>query len=283
MPTCTVLIVEDQVDTEGQGVKALLAQEGFEVVGIAATKEAAVDMARQHRPMVVVMDIMLPNEELGGIEAARRIREEVGSQIVYYTGIQTDDYLSDVAWKVRPFAYVQKPLLSQLALAVRQACLQAQRRAKVFICYSHKDVKMLDELMRYLVPLKVFGIDVWVDKRIKPSDPWKEEIVEALLAAEVAIVLVSQNLVTSAFITEVELPTILKDHERGDLTLLSVYIAHVPKMYLSILGLSGIQAINGPDDPLDTGKWPPERRDREAWGKISEIVKEKLGASTDDK
>lgn len=59
-----------------EGLAGLLREQpGFEVVGQAGDGQAAIDMARELRPDVVVMDVTMPR--LNGIEATRRITAEM--------------------------------------------------------------------------------------------------------------------------------------------------------------------------------------------------------------
>ena len=69
-PTRTILIVEDDEVNRVVG-KALLERRGHRVL-VAATGMAAVQMVRDHRVDVVLMDIRLP--DIDGFEAAKRIR-----------------------------------------------------------------------------------------------------------------------------------------------------------------------------------------------------------------
>jgi two-component system, cell cycle response regulator DivK len=66
----TVLIVEDYEDTRAL-LELIFGCAGHTVVS-AADGEAAVRMARAHRPDVILMDLSLPL--CGGLEAARRIQ-----------------------------------------------------------------------------------------------------------------------------------------------------------------------------------------------------------------
>src|SRR5215210_2899707 len=69
-----VLIVEDHPLMQ-QGLKAALAQDsGFEVVGTADTGTAGIQMARELRPDVVLLDLHLP--DMGGIAVLRQLRED---------------------------------------------------------------------------------------------------------------------------------------------------------------------------------------------------------------
>lgn len=66
-----ILIVEDHKPTCGE-IRVLIEQQpDMTVVGEAPTGETAVGMAREARPDIVVMDILLPG--MNGIEATRKI------------------------------------------------------------------------------------------------------------------------------------------------------------------------------------------------------------------
>ena len=75
-----VLLVEDHTIVR-QGLRALLAASGdLEVVGEAADGVAAVTLAGELRPDVVVMDLSLPG--LHGTEALRRIKSTTQARVV---------------------------------------------------------------------------------------------------------------------------------------------------------------------------------------------------------
>jgi DNA-binding NarL/FixJ family response regulator len=89
-----VLIADDQ-ELVRAGFRALLdAEEDIEVVGEAADGAAAVRLAAQHVPDVVLMDVRMP--ELDGIEATRRISADsrlCDVRIVILTTYETDEYV----------------------------------------------------------------------------------------------------------------------------------------------------------------------------------------------
>ena len=68
------VVVADDHDLLREGVTACLnVHDDITVVGEAASGEAAVEMAGQHRPDVVVVDLVMPG--LGGLGAITRIRD----------------------------------------------------------------------------------------------------------------------------------------------------------------------------------------------------------------
>jgi DNA-binding NarL/FixJ family response regulator len=72
-----VVLADDDVLLR-EGMAGLLERSGFEVVGQAGTASELVELVREHRPDLAVIDIrMPPSHTVEGLDAAREIREEL--------------------------------------------------------------------------------------------------------------------------------------------------------------------------------------------------------------
>jgi PAS domain S-box-containing protein len=79
----------------------------YEVAGVADSGEAAVEMALEVKPDVILMDIVMDNG-MDGIEAAGKILESVDCAVIFVTGYG-DDEIIERAKEVKPHGYVLKP------------------------------------------------------------------------------------------------------------------------------------------------------------------------------
>ena len=144
------------------------------------------------------------------------------------------------------------------------------KRNKVFISYSHKDAKFLEELILHLKPLERAGlVSKWSDKQIAPGSQWFDEIKGALVEAKVAVMMVSPGFLASDFIHEHELGPLLKEAEQGGLRILWI---PVRACSYKETPLKNYQAVISPDKPLAEMK---AERDK-AWVKICEEIKNAL-------
>lgn len=100
-----VLVAEDEALIRLDLVE-LLTDEGYDVVGQAADGVAAVEMARDLKPDLVIMDVKMP--KMDGITAAETIAEERIAPIVMLTAFSQRD-LVERARDAGALAYVVKP------------------------------------------------------------------------------------------------------------------------------------------------------------------------------
>ncbi len=78
-----ILVVEDDADS-AETLEAYLRRDGFEV-RIARDGAAAIDLARQWRPDLVLLDIMLP--KVSGTEVLSRLRKDSDVPVIMVTAI----------------------------------------------------------------------------------------------------------------------------------------------------------------------------------------------------
>ena len=83
-----VLLVEDHALFR-RGLRRLLDESGFAVVGEASNGEAGVRLAEELAPDVVVMDLHMPI--MGGVDATRRITEQASPPKVLMLTISVED------------------------------------------------------------------------------------------------------------------------------------------------------------------------------------------------
>jgi len=87
-------------------------------------------------------------------------------------------------------------------------------KAQIFISYSHLDEICKDKLEKQLDVLQRQGnFDVWTDRDIGVGDEWLPEIEKRLNSCDVAILMISDNFLTSQFIMEKEVPLFLNRKE----------------------------------------------------------------------
>lgn len=102
----SILIVEDEM-LIALFTSATLSDLGYSVIGIAATAEAALQSAAEHRPDLVLMDITLRGQR-DGIDAAQLLRERLGIPILFLTA-HADGATMERAAMVEPVGYLVKP------------------------------------------------------------------------------------------------------------------------------------------------------------------------------
>jgi DNA-binding NarL/FixJ family response regulator len=114
-----VLVVEDEY-LIAEGLSLQVRDMGLAVCGVAATAEAAISLAKAHRPSVVLMDVRLRGEG-DGVDAAIAIHHEVGSKVIFITGSREPATLARIK-QDHPAGVLFKPLFGrQLQTAVERA------------------------------------------------------------------------------------------------------------------------------------------------------------------
>ncbi len=124
MDKTTVMIVEDEAIVAAD-LAGKLERLGYELAGIVASGEEAVETACSKRPHIVLMDVWLKGA-MDGIEAAEAIRRQVDVPVIYLTA-HSDSATLDRAKLSGPFGYILKPFEErELATNIEMALYKHQ-------------------------------------------------------------------------------------------------------------------------------------------------------------
>jgi response regulator NasT len=127
-----VLVAEDEVVIRVDIVETLQ-EAGHQVVGEAGDGEQAVQLARERRPDLVVMDVKMP--KLDGVAAARTISDEGLGAVLILTAFSDKELVGDaaeagsIAYLVKPFQPAQ--LLAAVDVALARAADQRELESTV--------------------------------------------------------------------------------------------------------------------------------------------------------
>ena len=102
-----ILVVEDEAGI-AKDLQRRLEQMGYDVPCIAASGEEAVNRVREHKPDLVLMNVLLAGA-MDGIEAADRIHSTNDIPIIYLTE-NADEEILERAKITEPFGYLIKPV-----------------------------------------------------------------------------------------------------------------------------------------------------------------------------
>jgi len=148
--------------------------------------------------------------------------------------------------------------------------MKSSQRDKVFISYSHKDTKILNELLAHLKPFeRLKNASIWSDLQINPGSKWFDEIKRALALTKVAVLLVTKDFLASDFIHHNELCPLLQTEKECGIKILWVLVRDCNWMKTA---LKDYQAANPPDKPL-IGR---NRNRDSAWVSICQKIEEAL-------
>jgi two-component system, response regulator PdtaR len=187
-PARRVVVAEDEALIRLDIVE-MLREAGYDVVGEAADGEQAVQLAQEHRPDLVVMDIKMP--VLDGISAAERIAGARIAPVVLLTAFSQRE-LVERARDAGAMAYVVKPftaadLLPALEIAVSRHQEIAALEAEVADLTDRFETRKLVDRAKGLLQVK-FGMSEpdafrWIQKTSMDKRLTMREVAGAVIAS----------------------------------------------------------------------------------------------------
>ncbi|MEP6467435.1 MAG: response regulator transcription factor [Parafilimonas sp.] len=118
MKPCSILLADDHAVVL-EGLRRILGQPGFEVVGAVRDGRALIEAAAALRPDIIITDVSMPS--LNGVEAAREIRKQRRPPKIIFLTMRPEVIYAVEAIKAGGSAYVLKSSAGdELITAIRE-------------------------------------------------------------------------------------------------------------------------------------------------------------------
>lgn len=137
MSAANILVADDEAQIR-RVLRATLSSQGY-VITEAATGEAAVEIVRKEKPDLVLLDVNMPG--IGGIAAAREIREMIEAPIIMLT-VRSGERDKVLALDAGADDYVVKPFGIEELLARIRAALRRASPGDAIPPYVSKDLSI---------------------------------------------------------------------------------------------------------------------------------------------
>jgi PAS domain S-box-containing protein len=115
-----ILVVEDNPVIAGM-IRRFLTKSGYEISGIVASGEEAVELASQSMPDLALMDVQLAGK-MDGITASRLIGEKLHIPTIYLTGSSDAETIARAA-STEAYGYLLKPVQERDLIQTVEAAL----------------------------------------------------------------------------------------------------------------------------------------------------------------
>jgi TIR domain len=146
----------------------------------------------------------------------------------------------------------------------------------IFCCYTHTDREFLDALKKHLQPLLRRGfIDLWSDTDIGPGMQWEEEINTHLEKANIILLLVSADFVSSDYCYSNELRKAMNLHFAAKARVVPIILRPV---LWSMTEFGKLQALPTHAIPIASSSWStPDDAYLDIVENVRRMVEELLG------
>jgi O-acetyl-ADP-ribose deacetylase (regulator of RNase III) len=185
------------------------------------------------------------------VETLVRLRQELGRlgherdalerRLVELRGGLSPDEINTIAQRLQEIHQARLEVLSQLDKG-------PEHSVSCFVSYSHEDEELRVELGKHLRALERSGlIGIWHDRKIVAGSDWNDAISQQLTSADVMLVLVSADFVSSDYCYDVEMKQMLKRHKHGDALMIPIILRPTN---LEGTPFAGLQALPRDANPV---------------------------------
>ena len=106
---------------------------------------------------------------------------------------------------------------------------ETEKKAKIFVSYSHEDAGQMREFGKYLKVLELTGqADVWMDGKLVAGTEWDPEIKAALEKSDIILILITINSIISKYIKHVEMKRAYEKYADGSARVICVILDECP-------------------------------------------------------
>jgi hypothetical protein len=127
--------------------------------------------------------------------------------------------------------------------------------AEIFFSYSHRDEELRNELEKHLAILqRQKRITCWHDRRILAGQEWAGEIDDHLRTADVILLLISADFLSSNYCYELEMKEAMRRHEAGEARVIPIILRPISSDLWRSIPLGRLQAL--PKDARPVTDWP---------------------------
>lgn len=136
---------------------------------------------------------------------------------------------------------------------------------RVFYSYSHKDEKLRRQLDSHISSLQIQRlVETWDDRQIPPGKNWADEISENLRSADIILLLLSSDFISSDYCVREEMTAAMRRHASGDAKVIPVILRACDWWDVPFDGGEGVRRLGAlqalPKDGKPVSEW--KSRDR---------------------
>lgn len=187
-----ILIVEDEAIV-AMDISYQLTEMGYQVCAIADNGATAIGLVEQHRPDIVLMDIVLKGS-MDGVETAKHVSHRFQTPVIFLTAY-SDSHTIMRAAQTAPYGYLTKPFqANELRAVIEVALYKAGMETRL-----RESERWFSATLRCVADA-VIATDE--EERVKFMNPQAEEALgwnmEEILGRKISEVLVLQNARTHA-------------------------------------------------------------------------------------